>query len=59
MIFLKCVNDNFMNICYYLGFYSSLNDEWGPNGDNFTTTYNFKKIVMKYLILNKISSNSI
>ena len=54
MIFWKCVNNKFMKICYYSGFYSSLNDERGPNGDNFTTTYNFKKIAMKSIILDRI-----
>jgi hypothetical protein len=32
-----------MKVCHYTGFYSSLNDEMGPNGDNFKTTYPLRK----------------
>jgi hypothetical protein len=59
MVFLKCVNGKLMTICYYSSFYSSLKDERGPNGDNCKTTYDFKKIAKKFIILNKILSNSI
>jgi hypothetical protein len=37
--------------CYNPGFYSSLNDEQGPNGDNFTTTHEtcgYRKISFQY-----------
>jgi hypothetical protein len=39
MIFCKCVNENFMKIGYYPGFYSSLHNKMGPNGGNFKTKY--------------------
>ena len=42
-----------MKIGYYLGFYSSLNDEWGPNGANFSKTFDFKKVVIKSIILDR------
>jgi hypothetical protein len=38
---------NFIEICYYPGFYSSLRDEMGQKGDIFKTMYNFKKTLMK------------
>ena len=39
----------FMKICYYLGFYSSLSDKLGPNGDLF-----LKRSEIMKLMLNQI-----
>ena len=37
----KCICVDFMEICFYPGFYSSLIWEMGPNNTNFQTKHNF------------------
>ena len=49
--FQKCVYVNFVEICHYLGIYSSQRDKMGQNGDILKTMYNLKKTGMKSIWL--------
>jgi hypothetical protein len=52
----KFVNVKFDKICYYPGFYSSLNDEMGPNGGHFPMRSEIIISKVKYIDSHIISS---
>ena len=53
----KCCHVKIGKICYYPGFYSSRNDEMGPNGVHFSMRSEIITLAVKLIKFHTMSSN--